>query len=371
MKAVFGNPNDRLVRQVPALESIPATSRFALAPLRSFMHCVELAKLASIVALHGPDIARHPARSSVMPLQPIALDPLPGATTPLADYWIKARIQFDLWNRVLARHAEAEKSGGIAALGGWWKRHRVVLEEILVGEILCRVLGTLANLTDRIRGHDEWAPVAQTVFLTHMDVSNRVHRTILHRGGQPIRDAVCLNRLRAAVDRWSDTLIGQLLGGVAGGVPESDFQFACDGRRASGFAEDRRSWGLGPVRRTASQLLSASMDQTLRHRTTARPALPASNAALASSVIRMVGAHWFDGWGVPRQERLARIAAAAGTRSDDPSDPVSTNDTAAESQGDLDTWPPHLITPIDDATIRFLESMGSELEAESDRWFLG
>ncbi|MEM9589264.1 MAG: hypothetical protein AAGA03_18425, partial [Planctomycetota bacterium] len=184
------------------------------------MHCVLLADLAAILSQHGPAIIyRHPEI----------------ANEKLTTYWLRCRSRFDLWHRSMSRFSQAQASGDWITIRGWWLRHITMLEEVLVTEMLTRVVATLATEIDRGNDHDELSPVTHAVHVTHLEARNRVLRLMIDGRGCSVPDAVRLNRLRKGVERWTDALLGQIAVEDPSHVP-----YAIESALASRSHESRR-----------------------------------------------------------------------------------------------------------------------------------
>lgn len=259
------------------------SARPAEVPRRTFfMHCVCLAELAAILSGNASSI----------------LSTDDGISPPaLAAYWTATRTRMDLWHRCLARHRDAADHGDHDDVSRWWKQHRGVAEEIIVGELLCRVMAALASDLDARRAVDECSPVAHAVYLAHLDVSNRLQRILLTRGPS-VADTVRINRLRHAVGRWIDTMVGRMT------HPDSAaIGYAVDCVRAKRFSnelaslrgDDKASLDLTvePVAAVGALLMNASMVDLLRRCTDPHPSLPASNVAVARSVLLLLKPRWF------------------------------------------------------------------------------
>lgn len=241
------------------------------------MHCVLIADLASLLSEHGPAIIR--SRQQF-------------ASKAVADYWATSRNRFELWHQSLARYRRAEESGDYQTLRDWWREHVMVMEEVLVTEILTRVVAAIAAAAEAEREVEEISPVTHAVQVSHVEARNRVQRIMLFGRGNSIEDAVRLNRLRQTVERWTDAMIGRM-------VDRSGrcLQYAFEPSRAAIHYEDLLPLGQGATRRTAMWLMNASMHDALRRRTCTRTALPEANRRVAQSVMRMLPSGLFDGLG--------------------------------------------------------------------------
>jgi hypothetical protein len=251
------------------------------------MHCILTADLAALISQHGPAILH--GREAVPP-------------SAVTDYWASSRNRFDLWNQAMMRFRCAEKSGHLQLMRQWWQDHIVVLEEVLVSELLTRVIAALAAGMEDESEDEEISPVTHAIHLTHLEARNRVQQIMLRGRGCSVPDAVRLNRLRQAVERWTDALIGRM----SVDSPDS-VRYATDPSRAEEYAWEMRSCGHGPSRNTASWLMNAAMHDTLRRRSSDRSALPESNRAVARSVMLMLRPDLFDSVGVLKSLWLHRL----------------------------------------------------------------
>lgn len=248
------------------------------------MHSIYLAELAATLSFQTP-LLRHAGASL--------------SETSMTAYWAATRTRLELWDRCLSRHRDAVSAAQPAAIRYWWVRHHGVLEEIMAGELLCRVVAALSSVLDRQQHGEQsddqhWSPVAETVYRSHLDVSNRVARLMLGHGGHTVGEAVRFNRLRIAVARWSDNLIGQML---LPGDPE--LSFAADPNRAKEVAQENELRSTSGEPKTAAEVMAnaltrAAMIDTLRRRMASQPALPQSTESVAQAVLLMMQARWFS-----------------------------------------------------------------------------
>ncbi len=256
------------------------------------MHSVLIADLAALASQHGPAIVR-------------GSDEIP--PDAVAEYWTCSRSRMELWHQAMARYHAAQRTGDSVAMRIWWGEHIVVLEEVLVTDMLTRVIAALAVGLDESANHkDEVSPVTHCVQLSHLDVSNRVHRMMIDGRGSSVQDAVRLNRLRKGVERWTDALIGRM----SFQSPDT-IRYAFDLTRAKQFARETRSYPSGPVRDTAAWLMNAAMHDMLQRRTSPHAALPEANRAVASSVMMMLRPDRFDSVGVLKSLWLHRLTAGS------------------------------------------------------------
>lgn len=256
------------------------------------MHAAQLADLAAILALHGPTLLFGREMISEESLQA---------------YWIASRSRFDRWNERLAEYRSCEAKGDSAELRQWWTRHHALLEEILLSEPLTRVYAALGATLDGGRETKETSPITHSVFMTHLEARNRVLQLMIYGRGATLDVAVNLNRLRSAIERWCDGLLGYF---------PLDCQrewerYAIDPSRARAFAVDARQLPNGVVRDTAGWLTAAAMRDTLLRRSDPAAASPKGNRAVADAVLTCLRPDMFDSVGTLKSLWLHRLQAGA------------------------------------------------------------
>ncbi len=251
------------------------------------MHCVHLADLAAVLSQHGPAILyRH--------------ESVPAAA--VARYWTSSRGRFELWHRAIGRYQRAEQLGDWVQMRAWWRDNTGVLEEILLSDMLTRVVAALATGLDRGRDEDEISPIAHAVYLTHLETRNRVQHLMLFGRAGSVQNAVRLNRLRKGVERWTDALLGRLWAHM----PE-EICYAIDPDRARACAEDARSQIGCDTRETADWLLGAAMHDMLSRRCSSTASLPQANRSVGDSVMLMLRPDLFDSVGTLKSLWLHRL----------------------------------------------------------------
>lgn len=257
------------------------------------MHSVLIADLAALASQHGAAIVR--GHDDVPP-------------EAVSEYWASSRGRMDLWFQALTRFRNARNSGDSLAMRRWWSEHLVVMEEVLVCDMLTRVIAALAVGLDTGENADanEISPVTHSIHLSHLDATNRVHKMMLEGRGGSVQDAVRLNRLRKGVERWTDVLIGRM--SFHSSTP---LQYSFDRDRAEAFAKETRLYPSGPARDTAAWIMNAAMHDMLRQRTSPQAALPEANRAVASSVMLMLRPDRFDSVGVLKSLWLNRLTSAS------------------------------------------------------------
>lgn len=251
------------------------------------MHCVLLADLAATLSQHGPAILY---RCDTVPSEAITR------------YWTSSRTRVDLWHQAMARYKLADQYANSSDLRAWWSDHLVVLEEILVSEILTRVISAIAVGMEDAKDSDEISPITHAIYLTHLEARNRVQELMLYGRGISVSEAVRLNRLRQGVERWTDTLIGRM----AAMKPQM-IRYAIDPKRASEHASEMRQCSSRRSLMTSNWLLNASMHDTISRRTSKATALPQANHGVANSVLLMLRPDLFDSVGALKSIWLHRL----------------------------------------------------------------
>jgi hypothetical protein len=251
------------------------------------MHARELVELAALVAVHGPTLVR-----AGREVPPASVEP----------YWIASKSRLDRWGRALK-----SLSISVAAPGPASRSQsplvRGMLEEVLTGEVLTRVWAAAASAYDRHRGTDRMEPLARSVLVGHLEARHRVLKLLVEGPGIDAELAVKLNRLRRRTERWTDMLVGYLVG--LGDVA----QFAVDPDRAREFAEDLNCQARQPGGRHAWSLVEASLRAAFSQGLA--PVSPNAdlNDKIAAGVLGCFPPELFDSTGVFRCAWLVRISS--------------------------------------------------------------
>lgn len=252
------------------------------------MHCIELARIAAIIAAQGPPLA-----SSGVAIPPEAA----------VQYWSASRQRFELWHRGLGRLTEVLKADRSLAAREWWHEHLGMLEEILISETLTRVLAAIGGVLDRAHSVGEIEPITQSVFLTHLQVRNHVLRLLLFGRGGSVEQSLRLNRLRRCVELWTDRLLGCLV--LA--HPEAR-RYTHDVARADAFAAL-----LAPQPPQADAALRSGLPTALCLSLAAmcdsRESLPHANRELGQAALACLPPDLFDAHGLLKSRWLQRLQA--------------------------------------------------------------
>ncbi|MBN2021193.1 MAG: hypothetical protein JW809_00220 [Pirellulales bacterium] len=259
------------------------------------MHACELVELAAVVASRGPAVIDGPGSPSAPGIQ---------------QYWIASRCRLDRWGRILKELPTFSPRPHPATVRLRWPLWQAVMEEILTGEVLVRVVAAFACAYDRRRGGDEVEPLARSALVGHLDARRRVLAFLVRGRGIRAEEALRLNRLREQAERWTDMLVGYLAD------DDESRQYAIDPRRARDFAEDlhhRAEASGGPG---GWPLLHAALRAAFRQRLAPTSPNADLNTRIAASVLVCFPTSCFEGtesldalW---RQRLAAGAADAAG-----------------------------------------------------------
>lgn len=253
------------------------------------MHVRDLVEVAGVMALNGPQIIRGAA---------------PLSQAHLEQYWATSKCRFESWHRALKCSATlgAEYSGEDFDDR---TQLRATLDEIFVGEMLTRVWSAVLVGHDRRRRASDDEPVARSVLVSHMEARGRALDLLLHTRGFSTRQALAINRVRRRAERWTDVLIGSLLG-------EADVsEFAVEADRAGDFADDMARRRATPGGRQSWHLALVSLRGAFGRGLCPVAANPDANARITASILGCFPADLFDSTGMFQSLWMTRLAAVA------------------------------------------------------------
>lgn len=261
------------------------------------MHSLELVRLASVIAAAAESLA--------LRATPIPADALTG-------YWLANRDRFALWEHGLLRFREIEECGRVLAMREWWSTHLAMLEEILVSEILTRVMAAVGAMLDtRVPNHDA-EPLTQSVYRQHLETRGQVLRLLLLGRGGNIDDAIRLNRLRSTAEHWVDTLIAPL----TGPHPET-LRYAIDPAQTlrRGTAGTMVDLGTHPAALSTERFQWPLIEVSLGMLVQPYAALPHANRQIGEVVLACLGEPLFDSFGLLQSATTCRIRAGISPES--------------------------------------------------------
>ena len=255
------------------------------------MHVHELSDLAALVAVHGEQLVAADAAT---------IDRM------LAAYWKASRCRLDRWCRSLSLITKHGRSRRVDA------NEIGTVEEILVSEILTRVVAALAVAHDERHAANESAPVARNIFNSHLDVKRRTVALVVapHRDQTQADDFLALRR---QCERWTDLLLAYL-------TPHATVdEFAASPARVGDFAFDAREHlRSGNSSDMAATMIVAGMRSSLRRLATDRSPNADLNLEIATALVAGFAPDFFDSHGHLRSTWLERLRARPQRRPPQP-----------------------------------------------------
>jgi len=252
------------------------------------MPACELVELAAVVAVEGPRLIERGGTISAKGIE---------------RYWVASRCRLDRWASVLGELPTSNTPGNAARARARQSLWHAVVEEVLTGEILVRVVAAVGSGYDRRRGGNEVEPLARSIYSAHLEARNRVLRFLVRGEAIDAAEALRLDRLRRRVERWSDMLVGY--------VADADQarQYAVDVGRAAEFAEDLHHRRGGA--RRAWPLVRAALVAAFRRRIAATSPNADLNAQIAAGVLACFPTARMGPSSQPQSLWQARLAGGA------------------------------------------------------------
>ena len=244
------------------------------------MHASQLADLAGWVAIFSSSFVYGETQNT-------ALD--------AKEYWVKSKCRSARWNSTLRMFDRDLRDPD--RNHNPWPALEIVIDEIVVSEILTRVMSSAFVVYDQHSNGDELKGIAHSLFISHMEVKNRTMRMLLHSRALNEMAFDRINHLRRQVERWTDLFLSRL----PNSAKASNFGF--DKQRVVNFASERAVYSEKEFRQSQQVLLS-SMNQNLRSLTSSYPANPDLNQAIAAGVLGCFANDRFDDYGLPKSSQL-------------------------------------------------------------------
>ncbi|HET6879062.1 MAG TPA: hypothetical protein VFI31_02835 [Pirellulales bacterium] len=261
----------------------------------------ELIELAAIAAARAPALIHSNATF---------------APEYVAQYWSASKCRQQRWSQAIKKFSSDTNFDEAAATEKDTRRAgpavdaRTLLYEILLSEVLTRVWTATVVLHDRQRKTDDAAPIVRSVYLGHLETRRRALSLLVH-GPQVARDdATELNRWRRRSERWTDMLLGHLLGSHLL-VHDDVSEFAFDAGLAREFARDFAGQCAWRGDGGALAIMLASLKSGCGSLPPVASANHDLNSQIGSAVLGCLGIDSFDSLGIPRSLWTARLLSAA------------------------------------------------------------
>jgi hypothetical protein len=248
----------------------------------------------------------------------------------LTVYWRASRCRLDRWSHSLHAISErswsqplpfpssSDKSHGAdqqPRAATWLAGAAAIVDEVLVSEILTRVVAAVTVAHDEQHGRAESAPVGRNIFEGHLDSRRRALALVAspaHRGSPHAKRMVALH---GQCDRWIDLLLAYLapLANVAplatSPARVRDFEYDAQHHLRSAISSE-----------VALTMILAGMNSSLMRLSVERSPNTDLNFELAAALVSCFPPAAFDTFGLPRSlwfERLQNAPTDAAPPVDD------------------------------------------------------
>ncbi|WP_143543797.1 hypothetical protein [Rhodopirellula sp. MGV] len=251
------------------------------------MNRLAIADLAATLACHGDSIAKSQRRVS---------------SETIMQYWTAFRTRHQEWHKVMAGYRTAKNSGDFPTLHQWWDENEGVLDDIIISEMLTRVVATLGSVCESsllFDCNERLAAVTHGVFHSQIEASYRIGQILLEATAAPLAMIVRLNRLRLGVERWADWLVARVTIN-----PDLPIDYCVNRQRAQAFRTELRECGTERHRTMTSWLMIASMREMLQRRVSYGNGLETENSGVISSALALFRPDLFDDYGIPKSQWL-------------------------------------------------------------------
>jgi hypothetical protein len=239
------------------------------------MHLITLVEISAIWAKHGQAIAT--SRGGF-------------PSTALNDYWIASRIRSDTWHETLYLYEAALSGTGTSRRMRLWREIEPFMQEILVSEVLTRVLTSVASMLELQNADEDAGPVTTSVFISHVEARHRCLKLLARGANMPVEQATRLNKIRVHMERWTDFFLAQL------GNFQATESCCFDRNRLIEFTSEHRMYPEALVCEKIA-LMQASLLSWLEKTIRVREASPRMNERISKSAMAMLRPEWFDSFG--------------------------------------------------------------------------
>lgn len=247
------------------------------------MHAITLAELASTFV----GVATSILKQRLLPAQEAA-----------QALWTIHRSRCDEWNYRLASHRDALNRVGSSARSKKWHEVIPVLQEILLTEPLTRSLACFASQLEELHLSDDFSPLLHSNLVSHIEARHRCLNLIVFGQGLSVESSVRLNRLRRNLEAYSDQLLAVLPHTTSVESYSFDASAIMNTRMEISRTADLMD---GKWLQLHMQSLERQLWQNLQSDIDWRAANGRLNHRISQSVMALMPAAMFDGFGIPRR----------------------------------------------------------------------
>ncbi len=200
-------------------------------------------------------------------------------------YWVAHKSRSLRWS--LALKTFEKDLVADSARHNPWPALEIIVEEIVAAEVLTRVWAAVMVSVDLQHQRVNYAPMAHSIFISHIEVRNRVMRLLLAAQIQNEQLFNRVNQLRKMVEKWTDLLLGMFPDQRAAR------KFAFDLERLQDHAREQRLYSSAELRQRTGILLG-SIESSFRSLCNKWSANPELNRRVVDGLIACVGPGTFD-----------------------------------------------------------------------------
>ncbi|MFK7738278.1 MAG: hypothetical protein AB8B50_19800 [Pirellulaceae bacterium] len=259
------------------------------------MHALQLTEVAACFARY--------ASSQVSMRVPCARDAVHA-------FWLGSRYRHDVWSGRLAAHRQAIQTPSTTERTRLWFEIMPTLQEIFLAEPLTRCIAQLATVLDEHEIDLDFAPLARSALTAHTEARNRCLHFIVFGQGLPTDDAVRLNRLRKACEKYTDWLLASLPATVA----EDEFSF--DPLAVTATRESLQENAHETLMRMFTTTCTHWFIQETSLLIDYREENARQNRRIADSVLQLWPKEMFDSLGLPISKQAAMFRVPSEDRSE-------------------------------------------------------
>jgi hypothetical protein len=203
------------------------------------------------------------------------------------EYWSASRKRADHWHEDLRLLRIQLDSCGANRRAELWFLLQRTIESILVSEVLSRVVAAVTDVLQAREIDADSAAIAANVHGTHLEARHRCLQLLVSGPGQPVDQAVALNRLRFGLEAITDVLLARLE------CIESTEKFCFHGTRvrelmadsvqSTSVGEDALRWAL----------LTSAIRQNLRRYSASAGNKTSPHSQVNHAVLKAIRPNWF------------------------------------------------------------------------------